>query len=194
MNDQQPGKDASTYHPQMVCPRWMCFSFDNAIRRMLQNPQRILQPYVKPGYTILDVGPGVGNFTIPLARLTGENGKVIAADLQPAMLATIHQRALKAGVDQRIIRHQTGTDSLGVNEPVDFCLAFWMVHEVPDRARLLGEIAADLKPGGLFLFVEPRLHVHRDSFETSLKLAVAAGLKTVSRPKIFLSYAALLQK
>jgi SAM-dependent methyltransferase len=194
MNDRQPGKEAPDYRSQMVCPRWLCFSFDNALRRLMQNPKRILQPYIKPGWTILDVGPGVGYFTIPLARLTGENGKVIAADLQPVMLETIHQRALKAGVDQRIIRHQTGPDSIDIKEPVDFCLAFWMAHEVPERARFFNEIAAALKPGGLFLFVEPMIHVSRANFETSLKLVLAAGLKQISRPKIFLSYAALLQK
>jgi ubiquinone/menaquinone biosynthesis C-methylase UbiE len=186
--------DRPSYSPQMLCPRWMCFTFDNAFRRMLQNPERILKPYIKKGWTVLDVGPGVGYFTIPLARLTGETGKIIAADLQPEMLATIHRRAVKAGVASRITLQQSAPDSIGINEPVDFCLAFWMVHEVPDRARFLGEIAANLKPGGLLLLAEPRIHVTRASFETTCKIVKSVGFLPVGEPKIFLSYSVLLQK
>jgi len=193
MNESRK-QDQPSCNPQMLCPRWMCFTFDNAFRRMLQNPERILKPYIKQGWTILDVGPGVGYFTIPLARLTGETGKIIAADLQPKMLATIRRRAVKAGVDSRITLHQTAPDSIGIKEPIDFCLAFWMVHEVPDRARFLGEIAANLKPGGLLLIAEPRIHVTRASFETTVKMAKGVGFLPVGEPKIFLSCSVFLQK
>ncbi|MGD1118167.1 MAG: class I SAM-dependent methyltransferase [Dehalococcoidales bacterium] len=191
---ETPNNDQPADNPQMLCPRWMCFTFDNFLRRLAQNPQRILKPYIKSGWTVLDVGPGVGYFTLPLARLVGDKGKVIAADLQEAMLATIHHRAVKAGLDARITLHRAQEDRIGVSEPVDFCLAFWMVHEVPDRTHFLAEIFADLKPGGLFLLVEPMIHVPRASFDTTAKIAKSAGFLPVSEPKIFLSYSLLLQK
>jgi len=65
-----------------VCPWWCCFTFDNFLRKLLHNSEKILQPYVAEGNTILDIGPGMGYFTIPLARMVGEKGKVIAADIQ----------------------------------------------------------------------------------------------------------------
>jgi ubiquinone/menaquinone biosynthesis C-methylase UbiE len=183
-----------THAHQRVCPWWLCFTFDNFLRRLVQNPERILRPYVKPGWTTLDVGPGIGYFTIPLARLVGSSGNVIAVDLQKEMLEGIRRRALKAGVLDRIQLHQTTPDTIGFKGPVDFCLAFWMVHEVPNRVHLLKEIAAALKPGGLFLLVEPNLHVSRVNFQDTLQAARAAGLVVKDEPHIFFSTSVLLQK
>jgi len=179
---------------QCVCPWWLCFTFDNFFRRLVQNPQRILRPYIQPGWTVLDVGPGMGYFTIPLAGLVGGSGQVIAADLQKRMLDAIRRRATKAGVQDRIKLHQSSPQRIGINEPIDFCLAFWMVHEVPDRAGFLGEISACLKPGGLFLLVEPRLHVSSSSFNETLQIAKNSGLSVERQPEIFLSYSVLLVK
>jgi 2-polyprenyl-3-methyl-5-hydroxy-6-metoxy-1,4-benzoquinol methylase len=72
MTNMQKGNDLTTPTAHRVCPPWCCFTFDNVFRRLLQNPNRILKPYVKPGWTVLDVGPGMGYFTIPLAKWSGK--------------------------------------------------------------------------------------------------------------------------
>jgi ubiquinone/menaquinone biosynthesis C-methylase UbiE len=196
MNNAQPEKDRIPiqHQHQCVCPWWFCFTFDNWFRRLLQNPERILKPYIMPGWTVLDVGPGMGYFTIPLAMLVGDTGKVIAADLQQQMLDGIYHKALKAGVQDRIKLHKTTPDTIGISETIDFCLAFWMVHEVPDRDRFFSEITSKLKRDGLLLLAEPRLHVSKESFNKTLRIAKSAGLSVVEQPKIFLSYSALLKK
>jgi len=177
-----------------VCPWWICFTFDNALRRLLQNPKRTIAPYVKPGWTVLDVGPGMGYFTIPLAKLVGDSGKVIAADIQKQMLKGIYKRALKAGVQDRIELHLSMPESIGVTGPIDFCLAFWMVHEVNDRAHFLGEIFQILKPQGQLLLAEPKLHVAKINFNSTVEIAKQAGFSIVETPGIFFSYAVLLGK
>ena len=194
MNDTQPGKNLSSPPVHGVCPPWCCFTFDNAFRRLLQNPNRILRPYIKPGWTVLDIGPGMGYFTIPMARLVGDTGKIIAADLQQEMLDGVDHRAYKAGVQERIKLQLAKPKSIGINEPINFCLAFWMVHEVPDQVHFLSEIASKLKPDGLMLIAEPRIHVSKENFEKTLEIAKSAGLSLVDRPKIFLSHSVLLKK
>jgi ubiquinone/menaquinone biosynthesis C-methylase UbiE len=193
MTGTKPDKDPALQQ-QCVCPRWFCFAFDNPFRRLVQNPYKILKPYIKPGTMILDVGPGIGYFTIPLAALVGQTGKVIAADLQPGMLEGVRRRAVKAGVADRIELHQAEPNKIGVKETFDFCLAFWMVHEVPDRQRFIGEIVTQLKSGGSLLIVEPKLHVSKKSFNTTVEIAKNLGMTLVSRPKIFISNAAVLKK
>ena len=182
----RPEKDQSSrsqFGQQCVCPSWLCPTFDNIFRRPLQNPERILRPYIKQGWTVLDVGPGKGYFTIPLARLVGNSGKVITADLQKKMLNGIYRRALRTGMQDRITLHQCAPDKVGISDSIDFCLAFWMVHEVPDCSRFLGEnISSRLKPGGLFLLVEPRLHVSKERFSDTIRITKSIGLSIVNRP------------
>jgi ubiquinone/menaquinone biosynthesis C-methylase UbiE len=194
MNDMRPDKDHKLSGGQQVCPWWLCFTFDNVFRRLFQNPDRILRSYIKPGWTVLDVGPGMGYFTVPLAKLVGDSGKVIAADLQPKMLDGVYRRSLRLGLQDRIKLHQSTSDKIGIIEPIDFCLAFWMVHEVPDKPRFISEISSQLKPGGLFLLVEPRFHVSRKDYFETLRIAKGEGLSMAEQPRIFLSNAALFEK
>jgi SAM-dependent methyltransferase len=81
-----------------VCPWWLCYSFDNPLRRLVHDPERILNPHVNPGMTAVDIGCGMGCFTLGLAKLVGPGGKVIAVDLQEEMLAALGRRARKAGL------------------------------------------------------------------------------------------------
>ena len=179
-------------HSDNICPWWLCPIFDNPLRRLFQNPSRILAGLVQPGEIALDLGCGMGYFSIPLARLVGPQGKVICVDLQEQMLAGVRRRAERAGVSDRIRLHQAGTDGLGLAETADFALAFWMLHEVPDQAAFLAEVRACLKPGGRLLIAEPRIHVGRAAFERSVEVAASNGWRLGGRPAIALSRAVVL--
>jgi ubiquinone/menaquinone biosynthesis C-methylase UbiE len=177
-----------------VCPWWLIWTFDNPLRKLLQRQDEILSGLVKEGDTAVDIGCGIGYFTIPLARLVGRTGKVIAVDLQERMLAGMGKRARKNGVQDRIIPHKCTPQSLGIKGPADFILAFYMVHEVPDQAHLFSEIASILKPGGRLLVVEPGMHVKEDAFERTVKTAQSCALSLVARPQFRFSRAAVFAK
>ena len=174
-----------------VCPWWICFTFDNLLRRLVQNPAKIIESYVHSGDTVLDVGPGMGYFSIPLAKIVGENGKVFAADVQMEMLNALRKRARRAGVEQRITLHLCKKDSLGLNTKFDFVLAFWMVHEVPEQESFFEEIRSLLKPNGKFLMSEPTIHVTKVKYDEAVEKAIKAGFTLIGNPRIFLSRSAL---
>ena len=177
-----------------VCPWWFAYTFDNPLRRLLHNSEKIFNPYLKPGMTAIDVGCGMGYFSIGMAKLVGDSGKVISADLQQKMLDTLIKRAAKAGVASRISTVLCDEDNIRVSKEVDFALAFWMVHEVPDTFSLFSQIHAMLKQTGQLLFTEPKFHVSKSEYKRTLSIAYESGFKLIDNPSICCSYAALLQK
>lgn len=177
-----------------TCPWWFIASFDNALRKAIHDPRRILAPYVHPGDTALDVGCGMGYFTLELARLVGEEGTVIAADLQAQMLAGLRRRAESADLLDVIQLVQSTAEHIGIGRPLDFALAFWMVHEVRKPEIFLGEIYAALKPGGRILIVEPRWHVPGPAFDKTVALAQGLDFSVTDTPQVRFSRAVLFQK
>lgn len=175
-----------------TCPRWLCFTFDNPLRRRFHDAAAILGPHVSPGDRVLDMGPGTGYFTIPLARLVGPDGTVVAADIQKAMLDAIERRAARAGVGnvRTLLVDDRGLDPAG---RFDFALLFWMLHEVADRDALLRSVRDRLNEGGRVLVVEPKGHVRAALFDREMQAARAAGFEVVDRPRVAFSRAALLQ-
>ncbi len=177
-----------------VCPWWGGYFIDNRLRRWIHNPERILGPYVRSGATVLDFGCGMGLFSIAMANMVGPQGKVLAVDLQQKMLDVLMKRAAKAGVSQWIHPRRSEKDSLGFIEPVDFALAFYSAHEVPDLRPILVEIHQCLRGDGRFLVVEPKGHVGPKDFAAMLKLAESVGFRIQERPRVALSRTALLEK
>jgi ubiquinone/menaquinone biosynthesis C-methylase UbiE len=174
-----------------VCPWWLIRAFDNPIRRILQNPYSILRDTIHPGDNCLDLGCGIGYFTIPLATLAGPRGSVTAVDLQPQMLEGVLKRAKNAKLEERVRVHQADSSGMPFNCVFDFALAFWMLHEVPDQRLMLADIGRALKPPGRFFLVEPKGHVSAIAFKRSIQVAQEIGFTVESERKVPLSRAVM---
>lgn len=144
--------------------------------------------------TVLDAGCGPGFFSIDIARMVGSSGRVIAADLQEGMIAKLKEKICDTELGGRITLHKCQEDKIGVSESVDFVLAFYVVHELPDQTEFFNEVVSILKQNGRILIVEPPFHVSKKAFEETLEKARKPGLTLVERPKVFLSKAVLMRK
>ncbi len=175
-----------------VCPWWMAYTFDNPLRGLFHKPEKMLHPFVKQGMTVADIGCGMGFFSIGMARMVGPDGRVLSVDLQQKMLDVMRARARRAGVEPLIKPILCEKDHIRVDEPVDFALTFWMVHEIPDTTGFLKQIREILRPNGKLFIAEPRFHVSQSNFDRILDCAVEAGLKMEGEPKARFSRTALL--
>ena len=178
-----------------VCPSWLGRLLLCPFRRLGQNPVRILSPYVANGMTVLEVGPGMGYFTLPMARMVGPTSRVLCIDLQEKMLAAVRRRAANAGLADRIETQCCQSDTLGIADlagRADFVLLFYVAHEVPDVGKLFGEVARAMKPDARCLLAEPKFHVSEQEFDKMLAAAGRHGLQPVDRPRIRGSRTAML--
>jgi ubiquinone/menaquinone biosynthesis C-methylase UbiE len=180
-----------------VCPFWVGYLLISPLRTLMQNPDKILKPYISLGMTVLDIGCGMGFFSLPLARMTGANGKVICVDVQEKMIISLKKRAKKAGLTDRIetrICHQSSLGLDDLHEEIDFALAFAVVHEIPNTTRFFDETYRALKPTGSLLITEPKGHVSEKDFQRTISIAQQNGFKINDNPSIPRSRTMLLEK
>jgi ubiquinone/menaquinone biosynthesis C-methylase UbiE len=175
-----------------VCPWWLAYSFDNPVRRLIHPPEKVLAGLVHPGQTVLDIGCGMGHFSLGMAHMVGRQGRVIALDLQEQMLTRVMTRASKSLIGDRIHLHRGPVESLEIRHKVDFALAFWMAHEVPDQAAFFHAIKNIIKKDGRLLVAEPAIHVSGSAFQNTVRTALASGFQLHARPGIRMSRSVLL--
>jgi tRNA A58 N-methylase Trm61 len=180
-----------------VCPPSVGYWLLNPFRKLLESPKKLLGPFVSEGMTVLEPGPAMGFFTLPLARMVGPKGKVVAVEVQQKMLDVLERRARKAGLRERVDTRLVDEEGLGISDltgQVDFTAALHVVHEVPDPSAFFEEIFAALKPGGKLLIVEPKGQVSPQAFEKTLGTAKAVGFVPAGLPGKIGRRSALLSK
>lgn len=126
--------------------------------------------------------------------MVGNQGRVIAIDVQQKMLNAVERRVRKTGYPDRLSLMLAKSDKLGIEEPFDFALAFWMYHEVPNQRRFMSELFNSVRDGKRVLVAEPKMHVKEKPFQKSMDVALAVGFSMVNSPSIWLSRTALLEK
>ena len=182
---------------ERVCPWWLGYLLACPMRRWWQKPEELLAPYLREGMTVLEPGPGMGFFTLPMSRMIGPAGRIVVIDIQAKMLESLRRRASKAETSERIDTRLAQPDSLGIGDlkdRVDFVLAFAVVHELPSPAVFFCEAAAAMKSGALMLFAEPAGHVTPEKFQAELQAAREAGLEVTAQPAIRKNLAVVLRK
>lgn len=181
-----PHSHSSIARPQPHrCPWWLGWALASPVRGWFDRPQDLLSPHLRPGYRALEIGPGMGFYTLPMAELVGTEGRIYCVDVQPRMLRGLERRLKRRHLESRVdTRCCTATD-LGVGDlagTIDLAVLIYVLHEVTDPERTLREIATTLRPEGRLLFVEPRGHVSAELFQQELAMARDVGLTAVSHP------------
>ncbi len=181
------------------------FSYENAIRKektektrkRIQNPEKILNPFVKAGMRVIDYGCGTGYFTLPMAKMVGKYGHVYGIDIQKDMLTHVEGKVVKEKLEQQVTLLQCTENYIPTTEIVDsadFALLFGVAHEVADRELVFTKLYESLKKEGRILLAEPKLHVSKSCFEQTIQIAKAAGFSVEKGPSISMMKTVVLVK
>jgi SAM-dependent methyltransferase len=192
------GEDAQKQRRHEVFPAESAGHLDTSLRRFLYRPDRLAERFVQPGNRVLDFGCGPGFFTRGFAERVGDGGQVFAVDLQEGMLRIVWEKMEAEGLLPRITTHRCLPDSINLpadlNGTFDATFTIFVVHEVPDSAKLFREIAALVKTGGTLFYTEPPFIVSGREFRENLALAEEAGFRQVDRFLFFVNRAVVLRK
>jgi ubiquinone/menaquinone biosynthesis C-methylase UbiE len=111
---------------------------------------------IKPGDTVCDMGCGNGFYTLKLARLVGQRGKVIAVDIQREMLEFLKDSAAAEKVNNIETVLGTVVDPKLPPGSIDLLLLVDVYHEFSHPEQMLAAIRASLKPTGRVALAEFR--------------------------------------
>lgn len=155
---------------------------------MIQNPHRILRKYIHPGMTVLDLGCGPGFFTLEMAQLLKDEGKVFALDVQQGMLDILNEKLNQNPNMRKMVHVRCNTEkSLEIFEKVDFVVAFYCFHEIRCLDEVISQLKNICKSTTQILLSEQIAHVSKQMFQDFIRRMEIAGFEISDHPHIFLS-------
>ncbi|HEX2688053.1 MAG TPA: class I SAM-dependent methyltransferase [Kofleriaceae bacterium] len=142
-----------------------------------RHPEKVVEALgIGPGGTVADIGAGSGLLTVHLARAVKPNGRVVATDIDGAVLDLLQSRLAAAGLADLVERRVVGAEQPGLEAgSYDAILLAEVDHYFSDEVTWLKEAARALKPGGRIV-ISNRIH-HR---QKSMAAAQRAGLTLAS--------------
>jgi ubiquinone/menaquinone biosynthesis C-methylase UbiE len=177
-----------------ICPVKYAGSLDNKLRKIFQNPKKILGAYLKEGMFVLDMGCGPGFFSVEIAKMVGSSGKVISADLQKGMLDIVAKKIAGTELENRIVMHQCSNNEIGYTDKVDFAIAIYMVHEVKNISALFTELSSIIKQGGKLFILEPKFHVSKEAIAIYSAELRKCGFKIIHEKNSFFEMNLIAEK
>ncbi|MBI2423450.1 MAG: class I SAM-dependent methyltransferase [Candidatus Hydrogenedentes bacterium] len=179
----------------LPCPSQFSWMLENPLMNQMAGATRLFDFLdLRPGMTLLDVGCGPGRMTVPGALRVGTEGRVLALDMQEAMIRKAQNRAQQAGLTNiEFILKGMGEGALPA-ACCDRAILVTVLGEIPDRAAALRGIHTALRPGGRLCIAEILLDPHYQPRARVEALARETGFTLGPYQGGWISYTQILEK
>jgi len=144
-------------HTSNFAFRIISLMHDNPLLPIFRNPHRLLKAAgLKPGQKILEVGCGPGFFTIPAAKIVGNQGLVYAVDIHPRAIERVQEKIDRQGIENVRPVLSNASDTGLPNGSVDLAFIFGLRYIAGGLEKVISEMHRILKPGGVLSFEKTR--------------------------------------
>lgn len=186
----------ASYRIEIPCPSWLAWmvEMDNPLSKINRSAQIINHADIQAGMTVIDIGCGPGRVTIPLAHKVGQNGHVVALDVQQEMLNKVAQKAQAENLANiEYVQANLGENKLHPNT-FDRALLVTVIGEIPHQKAALQEIFNILKPGGTLSVTEIIFDPHYQRLKSIQNLAKEIGFDEKNLFSDLFAYHLVLEK
>lgn len=158
-------------------------------RRFIQKPNLIAdRMQLRPGMTVVEIGPGKGNYTKVVANRILPNGKVYAVDIQQPVIKSLKEKVQREKISNIEPRIDDACKFSFPDESMDRVLAITCLPEIPNPVQVLRECHRILKPNGLVSLCELVMDPDYPKRQTEKRWAQKAGFKLENEFGNFFSY------
>ena len=179
----------------LPCPPALGWCLESGLReRIVPTPAILDRMGLQPGMRVLEVGPGVGQMTVPTAERLGEAGRLVALELQPAMAARVRERVAAVGLVNVEVREGDLTTAPLETAAYDLAFLVTVLGEITNRDLAVARLRDALKPGGVLSFTEVFGDPHYQRHSDLERRCLAAGLRPTGRHGSWLVYTANFQR
>lgn len=176
-------------------PEFLANLIDNPLRRKLQPPsETAIRHGIKPGMTVLEVGPGNGTYTMAAARRVGDNGRIVTIDIEPKMIERVKGRAQAEGINNIEARVANVHDLVFEDETFDIIYMIAVIGEIPAPENAMKEFYRVLSPTGSLVFSELLFDPDYPRAQTLINKATAARFQLKNKIGNFFYYTLIFEK
>ena len=145
------------YHHSSFAFGIISLMHDNPLIPIFRNPYRLLKAAgIKPGQKVLEVGCGPGFFTIPAAKIVGEEGSIYAVDVHPLAIKKVKEKVEREGIKNVNPIFVNASDTGLPDQSIDLAFIFGLRYIAGGMENLISEMHRILKPGGVLSFEKTR--------------------------------------
>lgn len=138
--------------------RLMALIMESRFQHKFFGPKKILEGAgIRPGMKVLEVGCGTGFFTIPAAKMIGNDGSLTAMDILPISVETVTEKVRQANLSD-VVRVVKGDalDAKSEKESLDEVIIFGVIPSpMLPLDKLLEEMHRVLRSGGIMAVWPP---------------------------------------
>jgi ubiquinone/menaquinone biosynthesis C-methylase UbiE len=183
------------YFYKFPMPEFLANLIDNPLRRKIQPPSEMpIRHGIRPGMTVLEVGPGNGRYTIETVRRVGNAGKLVTVDIEPKMIERVQQRAQVEGITNLEAKVADVYKLPFPDGMFDAIYMITVISEVPEPEKAMQEFYRVLSPAGTLAFSELFTDPDYPLAQTLIRMATKANFQLKKKLGNFFSYTLVFEK